>query len=108
MRFHLFGLAHVPVRFDECICPFTTLTYDMARMIKANGHELILYGAAGPDAPCDEFVELVSAAPLEVQAPPAGGSIFRIPEGGRLETPPWQEFVRRGRAAFAARHRPSD
>ena len=59
MRFHLFGPAHVPVMWDRCCCRITTLVWNMARMLKRHGQEVVLYGSAGSEAPYDEFVEIV-------------------------------------------------
>ena len=59
LRFHLFGPAHVPVMWDRCCCRITTLVWNMARMLKRHGQEVVLYGSAGSEAPYDEFVEIV-------------------------------------------------
>ncbi|MCX5677182.1 MAG: hypothetical protein NTX87_19520 [Planctomycetota bacterium] len=55
MRFHLFGMAHIPVAWERCGCRIATLVWNMARMLKGHGQEVVLYGSAGTDAPCDEL-----------------------------------------------------
>ena len=104
MRFHLLGLAETPIRPSLVQCAFVPLIYNMARMVKRNGHTLIFYGPAGSDVPCDENVEIVAAETLD-------GSKDRSKfyyNDYRLESPAWQEFVRRGREALRARYRPGD
>ena len=64
MRFHLFGLPHIPVAWERCGSRIATLVWNMARMLKRHGQEVVLYGAAGTDAPCDEFVEIVGPETL--------------------------------------------
>ena len=64
MRFHLLGLAHLPVKLGFPMCPFTPLVFNMAKMLMDAGHEVVLYGAHGSDAPCTEFVEVVSEATI--------------------------------------------
>lgn len=59
MRFHLLGLAHLPTTREYQSCAFTQKIHKLARMLTASGHHVTLYGAAGSDAPCAEFVEVV-------------------------------------------------
>jgi len=69
MRFHLFGPAHIPVAWERCNCRIAALVWNMAKMLKRHGQEVVLYGAAGTDAPCDEFVEFVEiVGPETLQA----------------------------------------
>jgi len=109
VKFHLFGLAHIPVKWDRCVCGFTTLTYNMARMLKAAGHEVILYGAAGSDAPCDEFVEAVSremlaASGYDESRPGAVKWSWRSEDHDQI----WAEFQRRTVPEFALRFQKGD
>ena len=67
MRFHLFGLAHVPVALERCCGRIAALVWNMARMLKRHGQEVVLYGSAGTDAPCDEFVEIVGPETLQTE-----------------------------------------
>ncbi len=48
-RFHLLGLAHVPVSEVFMGCAFTQKILKMAKMLSSLGHEVILYGAEGSD-----------------------------------------------------------
>lgn len=48
-RFHLLGLAHLPVSLVFAGCAFTQKTLKLARMLSSLGHEVILYGAEGSD-----------------------------------------------------------
>lgn len=56
-RFHILGLVHLPVTRRYMGCAFTMKVYRMCQMLMSLGHEVILYGAEGSDAPCSEFVE---------------------------------------------------
>lgn len=105
-RFHLFGLAHVPVNDEACICPFTTLVCGMAKMLKRAGHKVILYGPAGSRAECDEFVEIVDEKTLA--ACRIEGSAFPFPWSHDMNHPDWKEFIERGRAELRKRYRSGD
>lgn len=56
-RFHLLGLAHLPVSRRYMGCAFTQKIEKMARMLLSLGHEVFLYGAEGSDAECTEFIQ---------------------------------------------------
>lgn len=57
MRFHVLGLAHLPVARAYAGCAFTTKTFRLCHMLLSLGHEVILYGAESSDAECSEFVQ---------------------------------------------------
>ena len=48
-RFHLLGLAHLPVSEVFMGCAFTQKILKMAKMLSSLGHEVILYGSEGSD-----------------------------------------------------------
>lgn len=102
MRFHLFGLAHFATTADVARCPFTALTYRMAKMLSAAGHEVIFYGAAGSDVSCHEFVEVVSAESLAAHT--EGREANRFYPVWKTDSV-WQEFAERGRKELVARYR---
>ncbi|MCX5772101.1 MAG: hypothetical protein NTZ09_17760, partial [Candidatus Hydrogenedentes bacterium] len=79
MRFHLFGLAPIPVAWERCGCRIAALVWNMAKMLKRHGQEVVLYGSAGTDAPCDEFVEIVG--PLALRAECRPGDIASVTTG---------------------------
>jgi len=108
MRFHLFGLAQIPLRWGECCCPFTTLAYNMARMVKDAGHELVVYGSAGSDVPCDEFVEIVSPATLRTHYRPDDTGAIKWNWEQKQGEPVWLEHAARGKAELAKRYRAGD
>ena len=108
MRFHLFGLAHIPVMWDRCCCPFTTLIFNMAKMIRAAGHELVLYGAAGTNIDCDEFVEIVGENTLRTQYRPNEPGAIKWRWTQRKDEPVWKEHTARGREELARRFRGGD
>lgn len=108
MRFHLFGLAHIPVMWDRCCCPFTTLIFNMAKMIRAAGHELVLYGAAGTNIDCDEFVEIVSEQTLRTQYNADRPGAIKWSWQQRKEEPVWKEHQTRGREELGKRFRGGD
>lgn len=56
-RFHVIGLVHLPVSEEYMACAFTQKIVKMCRMLMSLGHEVILYGCEGSDAPCTEFVQ---------------------------------------------------
>ena len=106
MRFHLFGLAHVPLSYENCICPFTQLALGMAKMVKAHGHELICYGAAGSTVACDEFVELVPQSVLDSVQDNTG--TFKLRWSSQMNDPAWTVFIEQGRTALKERYRHGD
>lgn len=57
LRFHLLGLVHLPVSERYMGCAFTQKIVKMSKMLLSLGHEVILYGAEGSDAPCSELVQ---------------------------------------------------
>jgi len=57
MRFHLLGLAHLPVSERYMPCAFTQKILKLSKMLLSMGHEVFLYGAEGSDAPCTEFIQ---------------------------------------------------
>jgi glycosyltransferase involved in cell wall biosynthesis len=57
MRFHLLGLVHLPVSRTFMGCAFTQKILKLSRMLLSLGHEVVLYGSEGSDAPCTEFVQ---------------------------------------------------
>lgn len=56
-RFHLLGLAHLPVSEEYMACAFTQKIVKLSKMLLSLGHEVYLYGAEGSDAPCTEFIK---------------------------------------------------
>ncbi|MBE3039727.1 MAG: glycosyltransferase [Chloroflexi bacterium] len=109
MRFHLFGLATVPTRQENTYSPFTPLTWRMAAMLKRDGHEVVFYGAHGSDAPCDEFVELVSANTLAPVLRQSGQGVPNsIAWNNALTGPQWSEFIARGKIELRKRYRTGD
>ena len=56
-RFHLLGLAHLPVSERYMGCAFTQKIVKLSKMLLLLGHEVYLYGAEGSDAPCTEFIQ---------------------------------------------------
>ena len=56
-RFHLLGLVHLPVSERYMGCAFTQKVVKLSKMLLSLGHEVVLYGAEGSDAPCSEFVQ---------------------------------------------------
>ena len=56
MRFHLLGLAHTRTTRAYLSCAFTQKVHKLARMLTSLGHEVIHYGAAGADVPCESVV----------------------------------------------------
>ena len=56
-RFHYPGLVHLPISERYMGCAFTQKIVKLSKMLLSLGHEVILYGAQGSDAPCTEFVQ---------------------------------------------------
>jgi len=80
----------------------------MAKMIQAAGHELILYGSAGSNAPCDEFVEIVSWDTMCNQYRPDDKSAVKWNWEQREDSPEWTEHRTRGRLELQRRVRTGD
>ncbi len=103
MHFHIFGLANIPTRKENTYEPFTPLTWNMAKMLKAAGHHVTFYGVEGSDAPCDEMVEIVPEMPLSMKhgAPTVAWLNYRDEER-------WDLFVKNGQQALRQRHQAGD
>lgn len=56
-RFHLLGLAHLPVSEQYLSCAFTQKVVKFSKMMLSLGHEVYIYGAEGSDAPCTKFFQ---------------------------------------------------
>ncbi len=66
MRVHLLGLAHMRVERASCRCAYTMKVYRLAKMLRAAGHEVILYAPEGSDGTiADLLVPCVSAETYE-------------------------------------------
>jgi glycosyltransferase involved in cell wall biosynthesis len=59
-RFHLLGLPNAPVNLDYSLDGFAAAGFRFAQMMQSLGHYVILYGAEGSNAPCNEFVQIIS------------------------------------------------
>lgn len=69
MRLHLIGLPHTETTRDFSWCAFTTLIRNMATMMTAQGHEVILYAGEENEAECDELVPCHPAVGREPMVP---------------------------------------
>lgn len=56
-RFHLLGLAHLPISEEYMGCAFTQKILKLSKMLLSLGHEVYLYGSEGSDAPCTKFIQ---------------------------------------------------
>jgi glycosyltransferase involved in cell wall biosynthesis len=65
MRFHLLALPSAQTTKKYDLCGFTQATIRFARMLKELGHEVVLYGSEENDAPCDEFVTVITKEETE-------------------------------------------
>jgi glycosyltransferase involved in cell wall biosynthesis len=65
-RFHLIALPHLPVTKKHSSCAYTQKIYQFSRMMIERGHEVYLYGAEGTDAPCTEFIQIISKKEQEL------------------------------------------
>jgi glycosyltransferase involved in cell wall biosynthesis len=61
VRFHLLGLAHTKTNRSYMSCAYTQKVLKLARMLTDLGHEVIHYGAAGSDVPCEHVSVLTDA-----------------------------------------------
>jgi glycosyltransferase involved in cell wall biosynthesis len=59
LRFHILGIPHVKTTVDFCACAFTMKVWNMCKMLKNLGHEVIHYGTEGSNPVCDEQVDIV-------------------------------------------------
>jgi glycosyltransferase involved in cell wall biosynthesis len=60
MRFHVVGLPHTIVTKTWSNCAYTQKIYNFCKMMVDRGHEVYLYANEGSDAPCTEFVQMLS------------------------------------------------
>lgn len=60
MRIHLLGLPNAPVNPDYSLDGFATAGHRFARMLQHLGHTVFLYGAEGSNAPCTEFIPIIT------------------------------------------------
>jgi len=59
LRFHLVSLPHTQTTAEFVSCAYTQKVVKFARMMKARGHEIILYSGEENEAPCDEHHVIV-------------------------------------------------
>jgi hypothetical protein len=106
VRFHLFGPAHIPVAWERCGGRIAALVWNMAKMLKRHGQEVVPYGAAGTDAPCDEFVEIVGPETLRTAYRGDDPSQAKWNWQQHADRPAWIEHRARGRLELKRRFRP--
>ena len=108
MRFHLFGLANIPTCKKNTYEPMTPLIWNMAKMLKDNGHHITFYGAEGSDAPCDELVIIVSKELLPSGLLMGNYGVPMAAWKNDVNSPTWQSFINMGRLALRQRYRTGD
>ena len=54
------NLPHTQTTKEFISCAYTQKVVKFCRMMKARGHYIVLYGGEENEAPCDEFVQIVS------------------------------------------------
>lgn len=62
--FHIPGYVHLPISDRYAGCAFTCKIVKLSKMLLSLGHEVILYGAEGSDAPCTSFVQTHTLADI--------------------------------------------
>lgn len=60
MRFHVVSLPHTQTTEGFSVCAYTNKIVGFCRMMKAEGHEVVLYAGDQNTAPCDELVTCFS------------------------------------------------
>lgn len=109
LRIHLLGLPNAPVNLDYSLDGFAAAGHRFARMMKSLGHYVILYGAENSDAPCDEFVQIISERERRalLEAAPSGNCKYQhvIMDQTR---PLWQRSNACAAAEVARRKQPRD
>lgn len=60
MRFHVVSLPHTQTTNEYLPCAYTQKVVKLLRMFENTEHEIVLYGGEENDAPCKEFVSMVS------------------------------------------------
>ena len=108
MRFHLFGLANIPTCKKNTYEPMTPLIWNMAKMLKDNGHHVTFYGAEGSDAPCDEMVVIVPKDLLPLGLVIGDCGVPAAAWKNDVRSPTWQSFINMGRLALRQRYRMGD
>lgn len=62
LRMHILGIAHTVTTPEWCACAYTMKVYNLCKMLKRLGHEVIHYGGGKAEVDCDEHVEIVPQA----------------------------------------------
>jgi glycosyltransferase involved in cell wall biosynthesis len=108
VRFHLLGMATSPTVKAWCQCAFVPLIWNMARMIRRAGHQVVFYGAEGSDVPCDEFVPVVAKDTLAVYNADRDRGAYYYQDDYRQDSGPWIEFRVRCETALRQRVKPGE
>ena len=86
MRFHVVSLPHTHTIKEFSSCAFTQKVVRFCDMMKALGHEVILYSGEQNEAPCDEHIICVSE---EVRKLMVGNRHYTEADWGQ---PLWQKY----------------
>lgn len=103
MRFHILGMAHLPVLASISPCAYTQKVRNLCKILHGIlGHEVFYYGVAGSEVDCTEFIPVVSE---ETWRKEFGGydwskSQFKTGEG---VGPAWEELRKNSAREIRAR-----
>ena len=104
MRFHVCALPHTHTTSKFSACAYTVKVINFCRMMKARGHEVILYGGEKNEAPCDEHVVIVKE---HERAAHVSGKHYTEASFDST-TPLWQAYNQRTSQAIANKAKPKD
>jgi glycosyltransferase involved in cell wall biosynthesis len=109
MRLHLLGLPNAPVNLDYSLDGFAAATHRFARMMMSLGHTVYLYGAEGSNAPCTEFIQIISERERRALLELAPGNNCEYQHAVMDETRLlWQRSNAAAASEVALRKRPGD
>jgi len=109
LRIHLLGLPNAPVNLNYSLDGFAAAGHRFARMLRHMGHYVILYGAEGSDAPCDDFVQIISERERRalLETAPSGNCEYQHVVMDEMR-PLWQLTNPRAAAEVALRKKQGD
>lgn len=66
--FHIVSLPHTQTTAEYVACAYTAKVIKFCRMMKDLGHKVVLYASEENEAPCDEFVTVITKAEQQLIA----------------------------------------
>lgn len=104
MRFHMVGLPYTQVTREFSSCALTEKIRKFTKMMKARGHEVIIYAGDRTEANCDELIACIS----EAERADFVGDRHYTEASWDISLPTWIRFNSRAAEELAKRAGPRD